>query len=163
MQFGGWEIILETMLELILAVLTLGIQPWYKHHLSYYKLISDFRTKLPRPQNQARKINHQEIERNPIFPESLKYVTAADLSTLKPSLTEQDLDEFYNSLLHFNFSWFLFKKYYKEHRDNLLRLMSDVSLNNLNLVVLQKVLENDPKHPLKPIDVIALHFKIIYL
>ncbi len=148
------------MLEAILAVITLGIQPLYKHQLSYYKLISDFRTKLPRPQNQARKITHQEIEKKAILPESLKYGTAVDLSTLKPSLTEQDLDEFYNSLLHFNFSWFLYKKYYKEHRDNLLRLMSDVSLNNLNLVVLQKVIEDDPKHPLKPTDVIALHFKV---
>ena len=150
------------MLEAIMAILTLGIQPWYKNQLSFFKLISEFRTKLPRPQNQARNIDTREIEKNPILPQSLKYVTAVDLSTLKPSLTEQDLDAFYNSLFHFNFSWFLFKKYYIEHRDNILRLMSEVSQNSLNLVVLHKVLQDDPFHPLKPFDVLVHHFKYKY-
>ena len=80
------------IVDILLNILTLG----YRKNYSYYKLISDFRKKLPRPQNEARKITEEEIDKNPFLPESMKYINALDLSTHKTSISEQELDVFMN-------------------------------------------------------------------
>lgn len=143
------------MIELILNILTLG----YRKNNSYYKLISEFRIKLPRPQNQAKRLSEKEIEESPFLPDSLKHIAVYDLSTLKTSLSEQELDMFFNAIQEFDFSCMLFKKYYKRHKINILRLKPTTSQRSVDWVVLQKVLQEDDIHPLKPNRVFIHHLK----
>ena len=143
------------MLEIALNILTLG----YRKNYSYYKLISEFRIKLPRPQNQAKRLSEKEIEENPFFTDSLKHISVYDLSTLKTNVNEQELDMFFNAVKEFDFSCMLFKKYYKLHRANILRLKPNIDQKSVDWVVLQKVLQEDDIHPLKPNRVFIHHLK----
>lgn len=143
------------MIEIIFNILTIG----YRKSNSYYKLISEFRIKLPRPQNQAKRLSDKEIEENPFLPDSLKHISVYDLSTLKTSLNEQELDMFFNAVQEFDFSCMLFKKYYKRHRANILRLKPTTSQRSVDWVVLQKVLQEEDIHPLKPNRVFIHHLK----
>ena len=143
------------MIEIIYNILTIG----YRKSNSYYKLISEFRIKLPRPQNQAKRLSDKEIEESPIIPDRFKHISVYDLSTLKPSLSEQELDMFFNAVQEFDFSCMLFKKYYKLHRANILRLKPNIDQKSVDWVVLQKVLQEDDIHPLKPNRVFIHHLK----
>lgn len=147
------------MMDLILDILTFGIKPIYKKNISYYNLINDFRKKLPRPQNEARKITDEEIDRSPFLPKSLKYVNSFDASSHRTSITEQELDVFMNSIRYFDYSWMLFKSYYKAYSKNILRFNPTSENGNFDLVMLQQILKDDPIHPLKPIPVLLYHFK----
>ena len=147
------------MLDLVLNILTIGLKPLYEKNISYYNLIADFRKKLPRPQNEARKITDEEIDKNPFFPESMKYVNALDLSTHKTSISEQELDVFMNSIQYFDYSFMMFKSHYKAYSHNILRLKPTSKDRNFDLVVLQLVLKDDPIHPLKPLPVLVHQLK----
>lgn len=149
-------------MELLLSILTLGLKPWYDKNKSYYVLISEFRKKLPRPQHRARKITAEEIDKNPFLPNSMKYVNAIDLSTLKPNLTEQDLDYFINSIEQFDYSYMIHRKYYRNYSANILRLNPEGKAKNFDLAILQHIL-NDKHKPLKPIDVLIYHLKYEYM
>lgn len=143
------------MIDILLNILTLG----YRKNYSYYKLIDDFRKKLPRPQNEARQITDEEIDGNPLLPNYLKYINALDVSTHKPSVSEQELDLFMNSIQYFDYSWMIFSSYYKAFSKNILRFKPISENGNFDLVMLQLVLKDDRIHPLKPIPVIVYHFK----
>lgn len=147
------------MLDLVLNILTIGLKPLYEKNISYYNLIADFRKKLPRPQNEARKITDEEIDKNPFLPESMKYVYALDLSTHKTSISEQELDVFMNSILYFDYSFMLFKSHYKAYSKNILRLKPTSKDRNFDLVILQSLLKDDPIHPLKPLSVLVHQLK----
>ncbi len=148
-------------MELLMTILTLGLKPLYDKNMSYFKLIRDFRLKLPRPQNQARKITANEIETNPFLPNSLKYVNAIDLSTLQANLSEQDLDLFFNSINHFDYSFMFFKKYYKNYSRNILRLAPKSKNKDFHLAILQELL-SDKSKPLKSYEVLIYHLKYEY-
>jgi hypothetical protein len=164
MRFGG--LIMETnnsnSMEFVLSILTVGLKPLYEKNFSYYKLISDFRKKLPRPQNEARKLSEKEIEQNPFLPNEFKHFTVVDVSTHKPTLNEQDLDFFYNSIKDFDYSFMIFKEYYKKRSANILRLKPTVNYNSLALVVLQEILRDDAILPLHPKEVLIHHLKHEY-
>jgi hypothetical protein len=147
------------MLDLVLTILTIGLKPLYEKNISYYNLISDFRKKLPRPQNEARKITDEEIDKSPFLPESLKYINALDVSTHKTSISEQELDMFINSIQHFDYSWMFFKSYYKAYSRNVLRFKPESKNGNFELVLLQSVLKDNPIHPLKPFPVLVHQLK----
>jgi hypothetical protein len=147
------------MVDIILNIITFGLKPLYEKNISYYNLIADFRKKLPRPQNEARKITAEEIDENPYLPESLKYINALDVSTHKTSISEQQLDEFMNSLQYFNYSFMLFKSHYKAYSKNILRLKPTSNDGDFDSVILQLILKDDPIHPLKPIPVLVHHLK----
>jgi hypothetical protein len=147
------------MLDLVLNILTIGLKPLYEKNISYYNLIADFRKKLPRPQNEARQITDEEIDKNPFLPESMKYVNALDLSTHKTSISEQELDFFINTIQHFDYSCMLFKSYYKAYSQNILRFKPTSENGNFDLVMIQLVLKDDPIHPLKPLPVLLYHLK----
>lgn len=143
------------MVDLIINLVTFGLKPLYEKNISYYNLINDFRKKLSRPQNEARKITAEEIDNNPFLPQSFKYVNALDLSTHKTSITEQELDFFMNSIQHFDYSWMFFKSYYKGFSRNVLRFKPESKNGNFELVLLQSVLKDNPIHPLKPFPVLV--------
>ncbi len=144
----------------MLNIITLGLKPLYKKNISYFNLIAEFRKKLPRPQNEARKMSNTEKDSNPFFPESMKYFNTLDVSTHKTIITEQDLDLFMNSIQYFDYSFMLFKSYYQSFSNNILRLKPTSDNGNLDLIVLQEVLKDDPLHPLKPMDVLLYHLKM---
>jgi hypothetical protein len=146
------------MLNIILNILTFGLKPIYKKHLSYYEIIKEFREKLPRRQNEARRLTEQEIKNSPIL-SSLEHFTVVNLGTHKTSLNEADLDIFYNKLGLFDYKYMFFKKYYKSFTRNLNRFNPKAEHGNFDLVMLQNVLKDDPIHPLKPFDVLKYHLK----
>ncbi len=146
----------------LMSLLTLGIKPLYLKNVSFYKLVFEFRNKLPRPQNEARKITHEEIDADPNWPNYLKSINAIDVSTHKTSLTESDLDIFFNSIRYFDYSWMFFKNYYKGYSHEILRLEPKTENKNIGLVMLQHILKEDPLLPLKPIDVLIHHLKFEY-
>lgn len=138
------------------------MKPLYEKNISYYNLIVEFRKKLPRPQNEARKITDSEIDANPFLPESMKYVNAIDVSTHRTSITEQDLDLFMNSIRYFDYSFMLFKTHYKSYSKNIMRFKPTSDNKNFDLIVLQEVLKDNSVHPLKPFDVLKFHLKYEY-
>lgn len=150
------------MVDLILNLVTFGLKPLYEKNISYYNLINDFRKKLSRPQNEARKITDEEIDNSPFLPQTLKYVNALDLSTHKTSVTEQELDFFMNSIQYFDYSWMFFKSYYKAYSRNILRFKPESKNGNFELVLLQSVLKDNPIRPLKPFPVLIHIFKFTY-
>jgi hypothetical protein len=145
------------MVDLILNIVTFGLKPLYEKNISYYNLIAEFRKKLPRPQNEARQITDEEIDGNTLLPNYLKCINALDVSTHKPSISEQELDLFMNSIQYFDYSWMIFASYYKAFSKNILRFKPISENGNFDLVILQLILKDDPIHPLKPIPVLLYH------
>lgn len=147
------------MEQLFMNILSLGLKPLYEKNIAFYRLLKEFSNKLPRHQNQARKMTSDEIEKHPLLPESAKFITVLDTSTHKPNVSELEIDLFYNQLNDFDFSFVFFKKYYKQISKNLNRLKPAGAKGNLDLIVLQRILQGDFLHPLKPFDVLVYHLK----
>jgi hypothetical protein len=151
------------MIDLILNIISFGLKPLYEKHLEFHLIISEFRNKLPRPQNQAKILT--EADKNKIWwmkDTSLQHISVLNLGTQRVSLTESDLDEFYNKLNNFDFSFILFKKYYKEYIKNLNRFNPVAENKNFELAVLQKAIEANKLRPTKPFPVFWLHIKYRY-
>ncbi|MBS1652350.1 MAG: hypothetical protein JSU07_10100 [Bacteroidetes bacterium] len=147
------------MEKLLMNILSFGLKPLYEKNIAYYNLVKDFRNKLPRHQHQAKKLSKEEIEKHPFLPKSAQYVTVVDTSTHKPDIKEADIDQFYNKINDLDYTFVFFKKHYKAHTADLNRLNPKSSKGNLDLIVLQKILQDDALHPLKPLDVAIYHVK----
>jgi hypothetical protein len=144
----------------LLNIFTFGLNKVYEKHALFHKIISDFREKLPRPQNQARTWSKEEKENHPLFKGSiLSKMSALDLSPHKTTLTERDLDEFYNKLINFDYEYMFFKDYYRSFVKNLIRLKPKAENKNMELVMLQKKLEMTDLQPTKPSSVLLYHMK----
>jgi hypothetical protein len=149
------------MANALLSILTLGLKPLYERHLAYYKIIKEFQNKLPRPQNEARVISEEEKEQDSVL-SGLKYMHVIDLSTHKVSINEADIDNFYNQLNNFDYSFILFKKYYRKFTKNLNRFDPKATNKDFHLVMVQNIIRGDSLHPLKPFDVLLFHLKWEY-
>ncbi len=112
------------MTDILLKIFTLGLKPIYDKHLLYYQVIKDFRDKLPREHNQAKKLTEDEIDKHPFLGETAKYVTVLNTATHKINISESDLDQFYNKLTNFDYSFMFFKKYYLDKTKNITRFNS---------------------------------------
>lgn len=149
-------------MELLLNIITLGLKPLYKKHLSFYLIIVEFRNKLPRKQNEAQKLSEKDLENNLILKDISKAMTVLDLSTQKMSLTESDIDEFYNKLNNFNYDFIIFKNYYKEFIQNLNRFNPKARNNDFHLAILKDLLIEKKSRPLRPIPILLYHIKYKY-
>jgi|JI7StandDraft_1071085.scaffolds.fasta_scaffold266885_2 hypothetical protein len=146
------------MINQLLNIITLGLKPIYEKHRKFYEIICNFRNKLPRPQNTARKLSEDELESHPILSD-LKHITVVDLSTHKTTVSEADIDQFYNELNHFDFSFMLFPKYYDGIVRNINRFNPKAENKNFDLFMVQQILKDNPIKPIKPIDVILFNLK----
>lgn len=146
------------MIDQLLNILTLSLKPISEKHRMFYELICNFRNKLPRPQNTASRLTDEELESHP-FLSDLKYMTVVDLSTQKTTVSEADIDHFYNELNHFDFGFMLFPKYYKGIVSNINRFNPKAENKNFDLFMVQQVLKDNPIKPIKPIDVILFNLK----
>ncbi len=144
------------MLDLLLNILTLGIKPWYEKNSAYSKIIFEFRNKLPRPQNEARVLTAEEKKN---LSGLMRQITVLNLAPHKTSVTDQDIDQFYNALNNFDYNFVTFKNYYKGYTANLTRLKPQAANKDMDLAVLQLILKNDPMHPIKPFPVLFFHLK----
>ncbi|WP_394907483.1 hypothetical protein [uncultured Mesonia sp.] len=149
-------------MDLILNILTFGIKPLYEKHNSFYEILVEFRNKLPRKQNEARKLTEKDVENNIMLRGISKTMTVIDLSTQKISLTESDIDEFYNKLNSFNYDFILFKKYYISIVKNLNRFNPKAENTNFDLAILKELLEEKESKPLRPIPILIFHLKYKY-
>lgn len=149
-------------MDLILNILTLGLKPLYQRHYSFYEILVEFRNKLPRRQNEARKLTEKELEKNIVLKDISKIMTVVDLSSQKISLTESDIDEFYNKLNNFNYDFILFKKYYKSIVKNLNRFNPKAENTNFDLAILKELLVEKKSRPLRPIPILIYHLKFKY-
>ena len=149
-------------MDLILNILTFGIKPLYEKHNSFYEILVEFRNKLPRKQNEARKLTEKDVENNIMLRGISQTMTVIDLSTQKISLTESDIDEFYNKLNSFNYDFILFKKYYVSIVKNLNRFNPKAENTNFDLAILKELLEEKKSKPLRPIPILIFHLKYKY-
>lgn len=147
------------MRDIILNILTLWIKPWYEKNARYSIIISEFRNKLPRPQNEAKKLSQEEKKILYEGNRSMQLATGLNLSSHTTSITDQDINQFYNELQYFNYDFIWFKSYYRSYTSNLNRLRPQAESKNLDLVVLHNILKDDPFHPTKPLPVLILHLK----
>lgn len=151
------------MIDFVLNVLSLGLKPLYEKNLQFHQIITDFRNKLPRPQNQAKTLTKEDKDKIWWMKDtSLRHFSVLNVGTHKVSLSESDLDEFYNKLNNFDFSFILFKKYYKQYIRNLNRFNPVAENKNFELAVLQKAIETDNLRPTKPFPILCFHFKYRY-
>ena len=97
------------MINQFLNILSLGLKPLYERNLTYYKIVQNFREKLPRPQNAASTI--KEEERKKIGLPELKGINVVDLATFKTSISESEIDQFFNKLEYFDYSFIIFSKF----------------------------------------------------
>ena len=88
-------------------------------------------------------------------------IRGLDLSAQKVSISESDLDQFYNKLNQFDYSFIIFKKYYQLYTQNLNRFQPKAENRNFDLAMIQLVLDIKYK-PLKPIPVLIYHLKHEY-
>ena len=152
----------KTTMDIILNILTLGLKPLYERHYSFYSILVEFRNKLPRRQNEARKLTEKELENNIVLKDISKIMTVVDLSTQKISLTESDIDDFYNKLNNFNYEFIIFKKYYKSIETNLNRFNPIAENKNFDIAILKDLLTEKKSRPLRPIPVLIYHIKYKY-
>lgn len=143
----------------LLSILTFGLKPIYDKHVAYYGIICDFRDKLPRHQNQAKKLTTDQIRERPYLGETAKHVNVVDTSTHKTNITEADIDLFYNKINNFDYRFMFFRSYYLESTKNFNRFNPKAQNGNFDLIVLQTVLKDDPRNPYKPFDVLIYHIK----
>lgn len=149
-------------MDIILDIITFGLKPLYEKHLLFYTIIREFRDKLPRKQKQARKLTEKEIQKNPILAEISKFHTIIDLSTQKISLTESDIDIFYNKLNNFDYQFIIFKDYYKKFISNLNRFAPNAKDNDFDLSFMNDLLQETKYHPLRPFPILIYHLKFKY-
>ena len=146
------------MSDIFISIITIGLKPLYNKNMSYYKIVKDFRKKLPRQQNKAKILTAEEIDNNPLLDNSFKFMTVFNMSTHKSYVVESELDLFYNVLNDFDYEFMFFKNYYKNYTRNINRFNPKAENGNFDLITLQEVLQN-PKKPLKPYDVLLYHIK----
>ena len=151
-------------MEILLNLLTFRLKSVYDRTNSYYLIVKEFKEKLPRPQNQAKNLTDFEIENHPILKNvpSAKFISVIDTSTHKTTVSEADLDLFYGKIVNFDYKSVVFKNHYKEFTRSLLRLNPEGFNKNFDLIVLQKLLQDDAMHPLKPFEVLIHHLKFKY-
>jgi hypothetical protein len=89
-------------------------------------------------------------------------MTVVDLSSQRISLTESDIDVFYNKLNNFNYDFILFKKYYKSIVINLNRFNPKAENTNFELAILKDLLVEKKSRPLRPIPILIYHLKFKY-
>jgi hypothetical protein len=149
-------------MDILLNILSLGLKPLYEKHYSFFLILVEFRNKLPRKQNEARKFSEKDLENNLVLKNISKTITIVNLSTQKISLTESDIDIFYNKLNNFNYEFIIFKKYYKEFIQNLNRFNPKAQNTNFDLSIIKEILTNEDTRPLRPIPILIYHLKYRY-
>lgn len=75
------------------------------------------------------------------------------------SLTVADIDEFYNKLNNFDFSFVLNAEYYRKYIDNLNRFKPNTEDKNPDLTFLLIALAEDKWKPTKPFPVFSYHLR----
>ncbi len=140
--------------------MSFGLKPLYDKNISYYKIIKEFRERLPRQQNRAKSLTSEEIEKHPLLDNDFKYVNVINTSTHKTTVSEVEIDLFYNKLNDFDYRFVFFRNYYKSFTRNLNRFNPKAENGNFHLIIVQKLLQDDPEnHPLKPFDVFFYFIK----
>jgi hypothetical protein len=145
-------------MDIILAILTLGLKPLYDRHLEFYKILMDFKIKMPRIQNQARIVPEDELK-NTLLQNIAQTMSVMDLSTQKSNITESDIDEFYNKLENFNLNFLLFKEYYRGQINNFKRFDPKASKQDFHTAIIVNLLEESDTNPLKPLSILTYHLK----
>ncbi len=147
------------MTDFLFKIFTLGLKPIYDKHFLYYQIIKEFRDKLPREQNQARKLSDEDIDRHPFLGDFFKNITVLNSATHKISISESDLDQFYNKLNNFDYRYMFFKSYYLDNTREITIINSQAKNGNTAIILLQEVLKESELNPVKPFDVLFFHIK----
>ena len=78
------------------------------------------------------------------------------------SLTEVDIDTFYNKLNNFDFSFIFFSEYYQKYIANLNRFKPQAKDENIDLTFLMIALAEDKWKPTKPFPIFFYHLRYKY-
>lgn len=146
------------LLNYFFNILTLG----YIKHLEFHKILINIYKKLPREQKQAKPISKDLLQSIGIDGDSsLLKVHSLNKSNHQTSITEMDLDTFYQDLELFK--PFFFKKYYKNRIDEFKALNPNAINKDSHLIffqnLLSNILNNPNQYPTKPKDILLYHLK----
>jgi hypothetical protein len=145
--------------KILVNIFSLGLKPLWEKNNSYYKIVKEFREKLPRHQNQAKQLTEKEIQQNTWLGETAKYINVVDVSTHKIHISEAEIDLFYNRINDFDYSFVFFKKHYQALTKNLNRFNPKAENKNFDIIMLQHVLKDDPLYPVKAFSVLLYYIK----
>jgi hypothetical protein len=135
-----WEIFIGLVGSLLFAILNYIV---YVKNIAYSKIIKDFKKQLPPSNKRATKIEKSKSEELFGKDSFLLEFTGLDVSTHKSSISESEIDKFFNEINDFNYSFVIFSKYYKSITSNLNRFNKAVGENkNIDLVMIQEILNN---------------------
>jgi hypothetical protein len=146
----------------IIDIVSLGLKPLYDRNILYFRIIKEFREKLPRVQNQATTMTQDMLKNNPTLSQMSTFVSVINLATHKVSLTESDIDKFYNQFNEFDYKFVFFKKHYKDFTRNLNRFNPKAVNGNFHLAIVQSLLKDNSLNPLKPLDIFVFRIKYEY-
>lgn len=133
----------------------------YTNYDAYDKIVREFKIdQLPRDQNRETKLLVTAMPRY-LRSELACHSNAVNLAAHQTSISEKDLDKFYNQINDLTPRLWFFKEYYRDFTNNLNRLNPKAKSGNLDLVVLQQILQ-DPKRPTKFWSVLLFHLKYKY-
>ena len=113
-------------------------------------------------------LNILSLGTKPLYEKQLRFHTIITefrnrLSRLEEvSLTEADIDTFYNVLNNFDFSFILFKNYYKKYIANLNRFKPELLDGNIDLTFLIIAIAEDKWKPTAPIPIFLYHIRYKY-
>jgi hypothetical protein len=116
------------------------------------------------PESKMKPENYlkNDLENNLILRNISKTMSVVDLSTQKISLTESDIDDFYNKLNNFSYEFIIFKKHYKEFIRNLNRFNPKAQNTDFDLAILKDLLIEKKSRPLRPIPILIFRLKYRY-
>jgi adenine-specific DNA methylase len=118
----------------------------YKKNQSYKKVISDFYELLPQRNKKATEI------KSTWFP-----FRVFNLSTHNPSISQNQIDSFFNRINNFDYKFVIFNKYYKSYTKNLNRFDNAKSTpGNNDLFMIQEIIEQSIIDGKMPIDFIKI-------
>jgi hypothetical protein len=119
------------MFSFLLKILFFVIYyPFIKGNHDYYKIITNFEKKFPPKDKLPKIIEEKDFPR--WFPETFKYISVYNTSTLDSKLSQQEFDYFIKELQDFKcFRTTIFRKKIYKHKNSLINRFKSIDLNKM--------------------------------
>ena len=122
------------------VILTFIGQQMISGNKEFFRIISDFRKKLPPKYKKAKSGYNEEL-----------CFYHMDLNTLKTNIETRDIDNFLKELEDFDYKSLKFKrKQIEKYSKNIQRLIKTTDWELFSIGILQEILENENEENLKP-------------
>jgi hypothetical protein len=152
----------NSMYKILSTILSLGMKPLYDKQIEFYNILKEFRNLLPRRQKQAKLVDKDNETLNPAIVKLTSIMTVYDLKDHEVTITEKEIDQFFNKINNFDYTGLIFKSYQREFIRNLNRFNPKAANKNFDLVVIQNLLSDEHINDFKPWNTFIYHLKYKY-